>query len=236
MTERTVVERLAGHLTDGVEGLLVEEVRAWLTASPRFRAFADAHRDKIRKKMRGAAENTEALRDVRVELRVAYLLLADRRIELAFEAYGARAGGPDFTIRYRGDPPFNLEVTRQRRPPGQIRDGGPLLAKLRQLPPSIPNLLVVALEAANAAELDVAQAVAALRRRADAKEDGFFIRRRLAGARDFHTRFLRLGGVIAWSDAAAGGARAHLWTNPSARIAPSERAVRACVACLSEGG
>ena len=65
----------------------------WLAGSPRFRAFAEAHRDKIRKKIRGAAD-PEALRDVRAELATARLLLADRRIELAFEAYGSGKTGP----------------------------------------------------------------------------------------------------------------------------------------------
>ena len=74
----------------------------WLSGSKRFRAFAEAHRDKIRKKLRGAAD-AEARRDVRAELRVAHLLLADRHIELAFEAYGSTNRGPDFTVAYRGE-------------------------------------------------------------------------------------------------------------------------------------
>ena len=60
---------------------------------PRFRTFAEAHRDKIHKKFRKAAD-PEALRDVRAELLVARLLLADKRFELAFEAYGSGKAGP----------------------------------------------------------------------------------------------------------------------------------------------
>jgi hypothetical protein len=80
---------------------MAEELVGWLAASARFRAFAEAHRDKIRKRLRTAAD-AEALRDVRAELQVARLLLADRRVELAFEPYGAGKAGPDFTVIYRG--------------------------------------------------------------------------------------------------------------------------------------
>ena len=66
------------------------ELPDWLAESPRFRSFVEANRDKIRKKVRGAGSPAARL-DVRAELRVAALLLADRRFELAFEAYGAGA-------------------------------------------------------------------------------------------------------------------------------------------------
>ena len=93
--------------------------------------------------MRGARD-AEARRDVRTELHAAHLLLADPRIELAFEAYGSGRGGPDFTVTLRGERPFNLEVTRLRRLPGAAGPIGQLLAKLRQLPPSAPNAVLFA--------------------------------------------------------------------------------------------
>jgi hypothetical protein len=93
--------------------VLVPEVRGWLEASSRFRAFAEANRDKIRKKLRSAADD-DARRDVRAELLAAYLLLADRRLELAFEAYGSGNRGPDLTVAFRTNQRFNVEVTRMR--------------------------------------------------------------------------------------------------------------------------
>ncbi len=231
---QTTVDRLLNDLAgDTDDGLLTDELRAWLTASPRLRAFAHEYRDKIRKKLRSAAD-ADAARDVRTELRFAQALLADRRIELAFESYGARRVGPDFTVRFRGEQPFNCEVSRVRRIPSEILDGGPLLAKLRQLPPSVPNLLVIAISGRSAAELDMERAMRGLRRRADDKEDAFFARRGFEGARAFYARFLRLGGVIVWCETAHGKARAALWRNRSARIAVSERAARACLACLRD--
>jgi hypothetical protein len=103
--------------------------------------FAEAHREKIWKKLRRATDG-EALRDVRAELQAAHLLVADRRIELAFEAYGSGKAGPDFTVTFRAGQRFNLEVTRLRRVPDATSFGRTLLAKLRQLPPSAPNVLL----------------------------------------------------------------------------------------------
>lgn len=235
-TPASTVERLARHLFDGLAGdPLVDEVSAWLTESSRFRAFADEHRDKIRKKLRGATD-AEARRDVRAELRAAHLLLGDRRIELGFEAYGSGRGGPDFTVAFRGDRAFNLEVTRLRGVPGATLHGGPLLAKLRQLPPSVPNALCIGIDGDAAGALDVAAAVRSLRGRADAKDEAFFTTRGFDGSRGFYARFLRLGAVVAWCEGAPGGARTALWRNPSARIEIPERALRASVACLEGGG
>ncbi len=173
----TAAERLVRYLLDGREdGALADELHRWLADSSRFRTFSEIHRDKIRKKLRTTSD-AETLGDVRAELRAAHLLLADRRIELDFEAYGSTKGGPDLTVRFRGERPFNLEVTRLRRPPAETPDGGPLLSKLRQLPPSMPNALIIRIEGTSAAALDIETAVLALRRRADAKDEAFFTRR-----------------------------------------------------------
>jgi hypothetical protein len=230
----TTIERLVDHLFAGAHAApMADEVGAWLASSKRFRAFADAHRDKIRKKLRGATD-AEARLDVRAELRVAYLLLADRRVELAFEAYGSTTGGPDFTVTYRGERSLNLEVTRQRHAP-EAGYGGPLVAKLRQLPPSAPNAVLVAIEGDRADAFDVTGAVRALRARADARDEDFFTSRGLRGTRGFYERFLRLGSVLVWCEGATGDARASAWANRSARIPAPEHAVRACLACLRAG-
>jgi hypothetical protein len=203
----------------------------WLTGSARFRAFAEVHRDKIRKKLRGATD-AESLRDVRAELQTARLLLADRRIELAFEAYGSGKGGPDFTITFRGARSFNLEVTRPHRVPDEGGLGGALLAKLRQLPPSSPNAILFAIDGAGAEALDVDAAARALRSRADAKDEVFFTTRGIDGGREFYERYLRLSAVFVSAEDAGRNARATLWFNRSARIAMPESAARACLTCL----
>lgn len=231
----TAIERLAHSLFDRAPwDLMAAELAGWLAGSPRFRTFAETHHDKIRKKLR-AARDADARRDVRAELRAAHLLLVDRRIELAFEAYGSGKGGPDFTVTFRGEPSFNLEVTRLRRASGVAGYGGPLLAKLRQLPPSAPNAVLVAIEGHRAGAFEVDSATRMLRARADGKDETFFVSRGFEGTRGFYDRYLRLGAVFVWCEDAAGDARAALWSNRSARIALPERAARACVLCLRGG-
>ncbi len=223
------LERLVDHLVGArVDDPVGDEVAAWLSGSPRFRAFAEAHRDKIRKKLRGAPER-DARRDVRAELAVAYTLLGDRRIELDFESYGSGKVGPDFTVAVRGEPAFNLEVKRIRRTAAPSAIGRALLAKLRQLPPSVPNAVLLAIDDPGARSVEVDGVARALRARADAKDEAFLADHGFAGTRDFYQRYLRLGAVVVWCEPAAGDARASIWVNRSARIAVSERAAHACV-------
>ena len=230
----TAVHRLADDLVDGRTDPFAAELERWLRVSRRFRAFADAHRQKIRKKLR-TAHDPEAQSDVRAELLAAYLLLADRRIELAFEASGSTAGGPDFTVTYRATARFNVEVTRFRGGAASRTQGAPILGKLRQLPPSIANVLLIAMEHDARDLYDVAAVVRALRARSEARDESLFTAHGLAGSRAFQERLRRLSAVILWSEGAAAAARATLWSNPSARIALSEHAARACVTSLRAG-
>ena len=153
-------------------------------------------------------------------------------IVVAFEAYGSGKVGPDLTVTYRGKRSFNLEVTRLRRVPDANDFGPPLLAKLRQLPPSLPNAVLVAIGGRSAQALDVAGATRALRSRADAKDETLFARRGFEGTRGFYDRYLRLGGVLVWCEGSVGDARAALWINRSARIPLPERDIRAVLRCL----
>ena len=89
---------------------------SWRTGSKPVRAsasFLTTNQDKVRKKLNSSDDEEHRL-DVRAELLVAYLIVADRRFELAFEAYGARPLGPDLTVTFRANQRFNLEVTRLR--------------------------------------------------------------------------------------------------------------------------
>jgi len=225
------VARLARSLTDRDPGdPFGDELVGWLATSARFRAFATTYRDKIHKKVR-TASGAEALRDVRAELLAARRLLADDRLAVAYEAYGSGRGGPDLTVTYRAVRAVNLEVTRLRKPPEPEALGATIVAKLRQLPPSVPNVLVIASDRP-APDVDVPAAVRALRARADDRDDAFFERRGLESGRGFYERFLRLSAVVAWCDEAEEDERAALWANPSARISLPEPAGRACLGCF----
>ena len=72
----------------------------------------------------------------------------------------------------------------------------------------------------------------ALRSRADAKDDAYFLERGFEGSRGFYERYLRLSAVLVWCEGAAADARASFWINRSARIAMPEPAARACLRCL----
>jgi hypothetical protein len=227
--------RLADELVMGTGAdALVPELRAWLTTSTRFRAFAAANATKLRKKLRGASD-PQALRDVRLELLVARSMLADRRVALVWEPSGALAGGPDFTVTMPGARSTMLEVTRLRRPAADVEPGVPWLGKLRQLPPGVPNVLVIGIDGQNAAALDVAASVRVVRAHADARDDMFLVARGFTSGRAFYDRFLRLGAVVVFAEAAAAGERAVEWRNGSARIAVPDAVLRACRATLRPG-
>ena len=116
--------------------------------------------------------------------------------------------------------------------PDAMSFGRTLLAKLRQLPPSAPNALVVAIDGTTSDAVDVAATARSLRSSADTKDESFFTDRGFAGTRGFYERYLRLGAVLVWCEGATGDARTALWINRSARIPLPERAARACVECL----
>jgi hypothetical protein len=232
------VDRLLSYLLDGVPSAADEvanDLAEWLSASSRFVSFADANRDKIRKKLRGATDS-QARGDVRAELEVAFRLLADRRLGLAFEAYGSGRRGPDFTVTFRAVHPFNLEVTRLRLDEGD-RTGGDrtgglgsaLLRKLHQLPADAPNAVLVALDGPPPGEDEVATAMRSLRRRADRRDDVFFKRHGFADASRFHLHYRRLSALFVMSR----GAGARAWSNAEALRQLPDGALNACLGCLA---
>jgi hypothetical protein len=234
------VDRLLSYLLDatpsGATDEVAKDLAEWLSASARFVSFADAHRDKIRKKLRGATE-TQARGDVRAELEVAFRLLADRRLELAFEAYGAGRRGPDFTVTFRAVHRFNLEVTRprleERHEPARKRAdalASALLRKLRQLPADAPNAVVVAIEGPPPSPDEVATLMRSLKQRADRRDDVFFRGHGFAGARGFYLYYRRLSALFV---ASRGGAGARAWSNAEARRELPDGALTACLGCLT---
>ena len=201
------VERLAQYVFDRVvTDRLADEVAGWLGGSSRFRKFVEATGTRS---ARSCAERP-------TWTRVATCGGSSRGAPAAggsTDRSGVRGvrldeRGPDFTISFHGERSFNLEVTRPRGAPDAAGLGGPLLAKIRQLPPSVPNAVLLAVEGGEADATDVAAAARALRDRADARDEAYFATRGFKGTREFYERYLRLGGVLVWSAAAIGDAGA----------------------------
>jgi hypothetical protein len=229
MTKKT--DQLVQHVAQRCRPRLRSELARWIEASPRFSVFLTTHQDKVRKKFNSTDDEEHRL-DVRAELLVAYLLAADRRFELAFEAYGARRLGPDLTVTFRTNQRFNLEVTRLR----MTADPGPVVArlasvvtgKLRQLPGDTPNALVIVARGLPLDEDSLVAAMRLLKQHTDRKDDEFFARRGLKDARDFYAHYLHLGGICVLGDATA-----IFSPNRDVRHPLSKEAVSALMQCLT---
>jgi hypothetical protein len=215
------VDALVAYVASGSGPGLQSDLGGWLQASPRFASFIDAHRDKVRKKLLHA-DGPEGRLDVLAEIRLAYRLLADRRFEVAFEAYGAQQRGPDLSVTYRGNWRFNLEVTRLRHAAEVARLTGVIAAKVRQLPGEVPNALaIVGQDLGGVVEAQLGDAARQLKARVDAKDDVFFARRGAADARSFYAHYRRLSGVLIFEEDAA----VVFWANHEARRSLSDEVV-----------
>ena len=181
---------------------LAVQFAQWVQASPRFRAFAFAYRDKIRKKVRGVTE-AEGYLDLRAELAAAFFLTQERRFLVEYETYGVgKQRGPDFSVTYKTHTRFDVEVTRLRglsgTHAGASSEAGKLAntlcVKLKQLPPSMINILFLVADALYS-EDDLSNALRLLAERAEHKDDEFFTRRGFLGVRDFHRHYSRLSAI-----------------------------------------
>lgn len=188
----------------------------WMAASPRFAAFLEVNRGKIRKKVRlASAGEVGRIGDLRAELEVAALLLRHPPLALEYEVYAAgKTRGPDFTATLKGHTRCNVEVKRLRAGNGALegRVAGAVCEKLRQMPPSIPNLLWMSLEDAAGVTLDLPAVMKTLLQRVEARDDALLARHGFADRADFFAGWLRLSGVLVRADTAAA-----LWPNPQAR-------------------
>jgi hypothetical protein len=194
------------------------EFAEWLRGSRRFRAFVESNRGKIRAKLKSARDEAGLL-DVRAELAAAMTLLREDHFTLVYEAYAAaKQRGPDFTVTFKTHTRFNVEVRRMRDiETGSVDDArlrklaAVLSDKVGQMPPSSINLLWLAVEG-EVAEAELAAAAAALRQRAERKDEEYFTRRGFADAAVFLKQYQQLSGVILWQTGAPA-----LWLNPLAR-------------------
>jgi hypothetical protein len=216
------IDDLIAYLFGADHSSLADEVGPWVAASPRFRAFAETYRDKIRKKARGVRDD-EGRHDLTFELVVAVRLLAERRFVLEYESYGVGKRAPDFRVTFRSKLPFNVEVRRLRRPAPSIgapADSAPLIRavcdKLGQLLPSMINVLVIGADGPASVAEALVPAMLWLQESAAHNDEALFRQRGFTGVRDFLRHYQRLSGAL-WLAGEPVAARATLWRNPQAR-------------------
>src|SRR5213083_962845 len=195
------IGELTAYLFGPSDSSLAAEIGPWLVASPRFRAFAEIYRDKIRKKARGLRDD-EGRRDLAFELAVALRLLDERRFAVEYESYGVGQRAPDFRVSFRTQR-FNVEVRRLRQSaqtPGAYVDPARLIRavcdKLGQLPPAMINVLVLGADGPASAADALAPAMLWLQDRAAQKDETLFLQRGFAGTRDFLRHYQRLSGAL----------------------------------------
>lgn len=205
----------------------------WMEESPRFAAFVEANRGKIGKKARIAAAGDAARTgDLLAELEVAAILLRHPKLTLEYEVYAAgKARGPDFTITLKGHTRCNVEVKRLRAGERALegRVAGAVCEKLRQMPPSIPNLLWIAAEDEAGAVLDLPAAMKRLLQRVEAWDEALLARHNFADRADFFAGWLRLSGVLIRA-AREGAATSQCWANRQAKH-PLPRDLAALLSC-----
>jgi hypothetical protein len=211
---------LMDYLFEGQPHLLSGELSRWMEDSPRFTAFVEIYRDKIRKKIR-VTRQPESLLDLRGELEVACCLLSDRRLEVAYEPYAsAHRRGPDFAVTYRTNLVFNIEVSRMRAEESEVgqdlarnkeRILRILLAKLGQMQPGMPNLLVIHIRQELARSIDLSRHMQELKTRVEGKDLAFYETSGYEGPAAFYKDFLHLSAILLWA------AAPQLWVNKQAR-------------------
>jgi len=207
-------EQLVRYVAQNSRPGLQSELGHWLEERPRYRDLMAFNQDKVRKKLNTADE--EMRQDVRAELWVAYLLLADRRFDVVLEAYGAQRPGPDLSVTYRRNQRFNLEVTRLRtsEAPSVSRLADVIGGKLRQLPAEVANALVITGRGLGVSADSLEAALKLLRSRGKQKD------------------LARLGGVFV-VDEAAEPLAAVFTVNGEARHALTKEIFAGLSACLS---
>jgi hypothetical protein len=221
---------LIAYLFDGHPHLLSGALMQWMGTSSRFTGFVETYRDKIRKRIRVTRE-PESVLDLGGELEVAYCLLNDRRLGLAYEPYAsAKRRGPDFAVTYRANLVFNIEVARLRveekqadridLPRKEERILRILLDKLGQMQTGKANLLVIHTREELARAIDLDRLMQELKTRVERKEPSFYAASRYASPADFYKDFLHLSGVLLWV------ADAQIWKNKQARPCLPDKVLR----------
>jgi hypothetical protein len=235
-------DELLSYLFDGGPHALLQEMQTWLATSRRFTVFVATFKDKIRKKLR-VTQDQESLLDLRLELEMAYLLLQERSLSLAYEPQLAeRVRAPDFSVTYTTSFTFMLEVTRLRADPKSTTAGaqGPTQAssapnnmptipvhaervaeavcgKLSQLSSQRSNVLIIGVDALNLTQSDLRAMMVRVQQRAERNDPYFLQRYRFRDRADFFRYYQRLSEVLVRGPDQQSTERTVVWGNSQTR-------------------
>lgn len=199
---------LLAYLFDRKPHRLTQPLAQWMLASPRFQAFVETYRDKIRKKIR-VTKGPASVLDLQAELATAYWLLRERRFTVEYEKCGAaQTRCPDFSVTYTTSFSFNVEVTRMHSSPPTGTNTAPthepgdtgrladiVCGKLGQMLANSINMLVIVTELEQLDNLDLTQLMAQLKQRAEQHDPRILGRHGFRDPADFFKHYLRLSAV-----------------------------------------
>jgi hypothetical protein len=219
---------LIAYLFDAQPNPILVPLRSWVASSPRYAKFVEKYKDKIRKKIRVTREK-DALADLLHELQIPYWLLQEKRFEVAYESYAVeKTRSPDFSVTFRSNFIFNIEVTHLRGLQGASapikREDNPidyrlvdvLCNKLRQTLPNMANLLFIVAAGSTLKPPDLAAHLTWIMDKAERSDPDFYARHRFLNASDFFKYYDRLSGLTLYNSA---GVEGHaLWLNPRSRV------------------
>jgi len=220
------VDELQSYLFDGQAHSLAPAMKAWLTSSRRYTAFVNTFRDKIRKKLR-TTKDPETLRDLRLELETAYLLLQEQQFNLVYEPQCEQSRCPDFEVTFTTRLTFMVEITRLRSlllpdQPFTTATGVEPLAdticsKLGQLLPQHSNVLIVGVDSLHMTQSDLQAVMLRIQQRAERSDPAFWQRYHLKDRADFFRHYQRLSEIIVRGLELQANGSAVAWVNPQAK-------------------
>jgi hypothetical protein len=147
----------------------------------------------------------ERLKDLRLELETAYLLLEEKSLSIMYEPQYGKVRCPDFEVAFTTSLIFMVEATRIRNvhqgqaDPLQIameRLADAMCSKLGQLMPQRANILIVGMDAPYLSQSDIQAAVIRLQKRAERNDAAFLQRYRFRDRADFFRQYQRLSEMI----------------------------------------
>jgi hypothetical protein len=220
------VDELLAYLFDGQPHSLASSMAAWLGSSRRFTAFVTIFRDKIRKKLR-TTQNPETLKDLRLELETAYLLVQEQPFSLVYEAQCGQARCPDFAVTFTTSLTFMVETTRLRSvllpdQPFTTATGIEPLAdticsKLGQLLPQHSNVLIVGVDSQMMTQSDLQALMLRIQQRAERPDTTFWQRYRFRDRADFFRQYQKLSEVLVRGLQLQADVPVLTWVNPQAK-------------------